>query len=499
MSKHLFLFIIIVSLVSLSTQATRKQVEDLFDGLYSGEVYSGYLNTLKENQTLFYIYTPSQNKPDTDPLFLWLNGGPGCSSLFGMLGEIGPVIFDRDSGEMKLNPFSWNKNSNLLFIEQPAGVGFSETDNPEFMWNDDIMAENLLFGLKDFINEFQLKGRPLYITGESYAGVYIPYLATYILKDTSEEDKVNLKGIFVGNGLTDGETDIERSMVDFAYYHGITSLKTYNSFKENCPHLPDLLTEFEANNIEENDEPILKDSFFERNVTKKCNEVRKIISKDYQGLDIYGIYRDCPQKENKNNSEGVANLGNKYNMKNTIYRNLKKKSLSKKRKYLSTFKDEEEEFENEIDVFPTLCDSLLSDIAINNFLNNKTIKEKLGVHNISTEWIQCTGISYPVGESLFFYRDIMTQYPDVSVWVFSGTDDALLSTLGTIRWINKLNLGIEEEWREWKVKDQVGGFVQKYNSGLVLATVKGAGHMVPQDQSEAAFVLVSAFLNGTLP
>ena len=186
-------------------------------------------------------------------------------------------------------------------------------------------------------------------------------------------------------------------------------------------------------------------------------------------------------------------------MKNTIYRNLKKKSLSKKRKYLSKFKDEEEEFENEIDVFPTLCDSLLSDIAINNFLNNKTIKEKLGVHNISTEWIQCTGISYPVGESLFFYRDIMTQYPDVSVWVFSGTDDALLSTLGTIRWINKLNLGIEEEWREWKVKDQVGGFVQKYNSGLVLATVKGAGHMVPQDQSEAAFVLVSAFLNGTLP
>ena len=499
MSKHLFLFIIIVSLVSLSTQATRKQVEDLFDGLYSGEVYSGYLNTLKENQTLFYIYTPSQNKPDTDPLFLWLNGGPGCSSLFGMLGEIGPVIFDRDSGEMKLNPFSWNKNSNLLFIEQPAGVGFSETDDPEFMWNDDIMAENLLFGLKDFINEFQLKGRPLYITGESYAGVYVPYLATYILKDTSEEDKVNLKGIFVGNGLTDGETDIERSMVDFAYYHGITSLKTYNSFKENCPHLPDLLTEFEANNIEENDEPILKDSFFERNVTKKCNEVRKIISKDYQGLDIYGIYRDCPQKENKNNSEGVANLGNKYNMKNTIYRNLKKKSLSKKRKYLSKFKDEEEEFENEIDVFPTLCDSLLSDIAINNFLNNKTIKEKLGVHNISTEWIQCTGISYPVGESLFFYRDIMTQYPDVSVWVFSGTDDALLSTLGTIRWINKLNLGIEEEWREWKVKDQVGGFVQKYNSGLVLATVKGAGHMVPQDQSEAAFVLVSAFLNGTLP
>ena len=499
MSKHSFLFIIIISLVSLSTQATRKKVEDLFDGLYSGEVYSGYLNTTIENHTLFYIYTPSQNNPDTDPLFLWLNGGPGCSSFFGMLGEIGPVIFDRDSGEMKLNPFSWNQNSNLLFIEQPAGVGFSETNDTNFIWDDDLMAENLLFGLKDFINEYQLKERPLYITGESYAGVYIPYLSTYILKDTSE-DKVNLKGIFVGNGLTDGETDIERSMVDFAYYHGITSLKTYNSFKENCPHLPDLLTEFGVNNIEENDEPILKDGFFERNVTKKCNEVRKIISKDYQGLDIYGIYRDCPQKKKKNDTEGVATLGNKYNMKNTIYRNLKKKSLSKKRQYLSSFKEEEEEeLEPENDVFPTLCDSLLSDIAINQFLNNETIKEKLGVHNTSMEWTQCSDLWYYIGESFFFYKDIMTQYPEVRVWVFSGTDDALLSTLGTIRWINKLNFEIEEEWREWKVKDQVGGFVQKYKEGLVMATVKGAGHMVPQDQSESAFVLVSAFLNGNLP
>ena len=273
MSKHL-LFFIILSLVSLSNQATRKKVDDLFDGLYSGEVYSGYLNTTIENHTLFYIYTPSQNNPDTDPLFLWLNGGPGCSSLFGMLGENGPVIFDRDSGEMKLNPFSWNKNSNLLFIEQPAGVGFSETNDTEFEWNDDLMAENLLFGVKDFINEFNLKGRPFLITGESYAGVYIPYLATYILNDDSQ-DKINLTGIFVGNGLTDGESDIERSMVDFAYYHGISSINTYTDFKFNCPHLVDLISfEEHLDNVEE-DEPILKDGFFPRNVTKKCNEIRK--------------------------------------------------------------------------------------------------------------------------------------------------------------------------------------------------------------------------------
>ena len=496
MSKHL-LFFIILSLVSLSNQATRKKVDDLFDGLYSGEVYSGYLNTTIENHTLFYIYTPSQNNPDTDPLFLWLNGGPGCSSLFGMLGENGPVIFDRDSGEMKLNPFSWNKNSNLLFIEQPAGVGFSETNDTEFEWNDDLMAENLLFGVKDFINEFNLKGRPFLITGESYAGVYIPYLATYILNDDSQ-DKINLTGIFVGNGLTDGESDIERSMVDFAYYHGISSINTYTDFKFNCPHLVDLISfEEHLDNVEE-DEPILKDGFFPRNVTKKCNEIRNIISKDYQGIDIYGIYRDCPQADS-NETEGVVNLGNKFSMKNTIYRNLKYKSLSKKRTFLNKLSDDEEELVPENDVFPKLCGKLKSDIAIDNFLNNVTIKEKLGIHNTSTEWIECANIWYYIGESFFFYKDIMINHPQVRVWVYSGTDDALLSSLGTMRWIQKLNFHIEEEWREWTVNKQVGGFVQKYKEGLVFATVKGAGHMVPQDQSESAFVLVSAFINGKLP
>ena len=186
-------------------------------------------------------------------------------------------------------------------------------------------------------------------------------------------------------------------------------------------------------------------------------------------------------------------------MKNTIYRNLKYKSLSKKRTFLNKLSDDEEELVPENDVFPKLCGKLKSDIAIDNFLNNVTIKEKLGIHNTSTEWIECANIWYYIGESFFFYKDIMINHPQVRVWVYSGTDDALLSSLGTMRWIQKLNFHIEEEWREWTVNKQVGGFVQKYKEGLVFATVKGAGHMVPQDQSESAFVLVSAFINGKLP
>ena len=117
----------------------------------------------------------------TSPLLLWLNGGPGCSSLFGMLAEIGPVISDNFSGNFKKNEYSWNTHINLLFIDQPAGVGFSKASDPDFLWTDDVTAENLLYGIKEFLNLFpELKSRSFYVWGESYAGVYIPFLAQKI-------------------------------------------------------------------------------------------------------------------------------------------------------------------------------------------------------------------------------------------------------------------------------------------------------------------------------
>ena len=145
----------IIYLIPVSFQGTKTLVKDLFDGLYDGEIYSGYLKTKIEGNELFYVYMPSQSgKQKTDPTVLWLNGGPGCSSLFGMLGEIGPVTADNYAGNFTKNPYSWNLNANLFFIEQPAGVGFSKASDPKFVWNDDITAENLLVAVKDFFSTY---------------------------------------------------------------------------------------------------------------------------------------------------------------------------------------------------------------------------------------------------------------------------------------------------------------------------------------------------------
>ena len=124
-----------------------------------------------------------------------------------------------------------------------------------------------MYAVKDFLNEFNLKGRDFYISGESYTGVYIPFLATHMLEDTYTIDKVNLRGVLIVNGLTDFDTDVKRSMVEFGFYHGLISVETFDIFKRNCPHKSDELTPGEDQNQKEE----INDGFYPRNLTHKCN------------------------------------------------------------------------------------------------------------------------------------------------------------------------------------------------------------------------------------
>ena len=487
MGKY-FPIILFLSILYLSKSATKVKVEDLFNGLYKGEVYSGYLQTAIKGNEYFYIYMPAQNKDPNAPIMLWLNGGPGCSSLFGLFGEVGPVTSNNFENEFKLNDFSWNKEVNLLAIEQPGGVGFSHSNDSKFDWTDDIMGENLLAGIKDFLKEFGLQGRDFYVSGESYAGVYIPFLVKYIYNDISE-NKVNLKGVLIGNGLTYFDTDNERSMVEFGFARGMISLETFKAFEEYCLHLPDELHPEKNINYNINNNKEFKDNLIPRNVTHKCNEIRKKIKNNLDGSDIYGIYRLCPKAE-KIEANDPLYYNSQYTYKKTIMQKLKRKILNyNKNKNLKS--DEEDE----ISIWPAGCGE---DLFFDKFLNDEKIKSKLQVDS-SIHWTQCAGINYELGESFNFYNETIIKHPDLRVWFFSGTDDGVLSTLGTMRWINKLNFHVEKPWTQYYVGKQVGGYAQKYKEGLVIVTVKGAGHMVPQDQREAAYKMYSSFIKGVLP
>ena len=474
MEKNLIL-ILLFSFLTLTNSATKVVVQDLFNGLYNGEVYSGYLQTKIKGDELFYIYMPAQNKDPNAPIMLWLNGGPGCSSLFGLLAEVGPVTEDNFAGKFEVNPYSWNKEVNLLAIEQPAGVGFSRASDPDYEWDDDKMGENLMAAIKDFLAAFNLQKRDFYVSGESYAGVYIPTLATYILNDESE-DSISLKGVLIGNGLTYFDTDVERSMAEFGFWHGMISLETFNLYKRHCSRLPDELHP-------EEDTDNLKDSFYPRNVTARCNEIRREIRSNLGGSDIYGIYRICPHE-----NEITENNPLYYNSQNT-YRKTILKQLKRNNKKLGESEEEEES------IWPYGCDE---DLLFDEFLNDKTVKEKLQAES-SITWRQCSGLDYELGESIKFYSETMQKFPELRVWFFSGTEDGVLSTLGTMRWIDRLNFTVEKEWTQYYAEDQVAGFAQKYKEGLVLVTVKGAGHMVPQDQRASAYKMYSSFIKGVLP
>ena len=126
----MFNMLILLSLLSLAFAAPAADEVTSFPGIGANvttPTYSGYLN-VTATKALHYVYVSSANAPNTDPVVVWFNGGPGCSSLLGFISENGPYKIDDNSTLIENNTESWNKNANVLYIESPAGVGFSTGD-----------------------------------------------------------------------------------------------------------------------------------------------------------------------------------------------------------------------------------------------------------------------------------------------------------------------------------------------------------------------------------
>ena len=153
-----------------------------------------------EETDIFYWLFESRSKPSTDPLVLWLTGGPGCSSEIALFYENGPFIINDDLTLSK-NQHSWNERANLMFIDHPYGTGFSSSASDKYVKNIDEVANEFLKFFTKWLDLFpQYKGRKFFITGESYAGHYIPAIAEFILRKENRTPDINLKGIAIGNG-----------------------------------------------------------------------------------------------------------------------------------------------------------------------------------------------------------------------------------------------------------------------------------------------------------
>jgi cathepsin A (carboxypeptidase C) len=137
--------------------------------------YTGWLDVGKKHLFFWYFAAENTAKRDASPLALWLTGGPGGSSMLGMLMELGPCLINKHGNGTVYNPYGWNKDTALIFVDQPAGVGFSYLDEGEALPdNSFIAASDMHLFLQLLVSQVfpQHKDGPLVITGESYA-VYL--------------------------------------------------------------------------------------------------------------------------------------------------------------------------------------------------------------------------------------------------------------------------------------------------------------------------------------
>lgn len=169
--------------------------------------YSGFL-TVDEayNSNLFFWYFPSELKRQKAPLVLWLQGGPGSSSMFALFTENGPYWLEK-GGRLKKRRHSWSRFFNLLYLDNPAGVGFSFTGSTDgYATNQTTVGLGVFEALRQFLLLFPgLQHNRLILSGESYAGKYIPAVAHTILTKNSSDPPINVYGLFVGNPIIDPE------------------------------------------------------------------------------------------------------------------------------------------------------------------------------------------------------------------------------------------------------------------------------------------------------
>ncbi|GAM87420.1 hypothetical protein ANO11243_054440 [Dothideomycetidae sp. 11243] len=182
-----------------------KKVDPSSLGIDKVKQYSGYLDDEENDKHLFYWFFESRNDPKNDPIVLWLNGGPGCSSMTGLFMELGPSSIDKN-GKVVYNPSSWNSNASVIFLDQPVNVGYSYSGGS--VSNTVAAGKDIYALLTLFFKQFpEYAKQPFHIAGESYAGHYIPAFASEIL--AHKKRNINLQSVLIGNGLTDGLTQYD--------------------------------------------------------------------------------------------------------------------------------------------------------------------------------------------------------------------------------------------------------------------------------------------------
>ena len=195
--------------------------------------FSGYLTVNDTcNSNMFFWFFPSQSGDPNAPVLLWLQGGPGGTSMFGLFNEHGPFYLDANMTLHK-RLYTWTRKYSVVYIDNPVGTGFSFTEMDScYATNEDDVAADLYNALSQFFTLFSdHHPNDFYATGESYAGKYVPAISLKIHQENQKSPKVkiNLKGLIIGDGLCDPESMFP-AYAPFLYNIGLLDSKQRTYF-----------------------------------------------------------------------------------------------------------------------------------------------------------------------------------------------------------------------------------------------------------------------------
>ena len=177
------------------------------------ESYAGYVTVNAScGSNVFYWFFPAISGNTSAPLLMWLNGGPGSTSMYGLFNEMGPFSVAADGQTLVPRAATWNAEYAMVFVDNPVGTGFSYTEDAScYSENMADVSANLYAFLVQFLTSYpDYLAVPFYVTGESYAGKYVPSISAYIHAMNLDNPKVRIRlaGLSVGDGLMDPITQV---------------------------------------------------------------------------------------------------------------------------------------------------------------------------------------------------------------------------------------------------------------------------------------------------
>jgi len=437
--------------------------------------WSGYAKTATEGKELFSWVVEAESEPEKKPVVLWLNGGPGCSSLGGMWTELGPFVANKDES-IGLNPYSWNKAANMIFVEQPAGVGFSY---PAMATNDTITADDTYHALLDIFAQLpNLRGKPFYVFGESYGGHYVPNTVKAVQDGNAalpatDPKIIDIRGFGVGNGYTDWALDFNMN-VGYGRDHALCSERQYQEAMDACNG--STVACFWPNPDAE--------------CAPLCDKAVQAATGNAMGgaIDIYDIYEDVCLDGKQRIADQVFTLAK-----------ARQDAIAQSREQTSRLSTTPIS-----PIYPTCAEEYSK-----KYLSREDVQKAIGARRLK-EWNMCGLVNAGTpdhldGQGKTYHFNFESRIPYYKEWlkdgkldilVYSGDADYILNFKCTENWLSALNMTVKKDFVAWRGSDrQVAGYLTEFE-GLHFATVKGAGHMVPKDRPVHALDMFKAFLTG---